>query len=108
MNTVLTPGFGKWVVNLIPLMVLYGAVAGGEVHANWTTPVMINALVVGAMAVTYFAVFIHAPFNLSLSLREYLIYDVDRLLLQLWPSAVFVFFLFIRSPYQNKSEPEEH
>jgi dolichyl-phosphate-mannose-protein mannosyltransferase len=99
---VLTPGFGKWTVNLIPLMVLYGAVAGSEAHAKRTTAVTINALVVGVIAVTYFAIFVDLR-----DLRYYLLYGLDRLLLQLWPSAVFVFFLLIRSPYATARQPEK-
>jgi Dolichyl-phosphate-mannose-protein mannosyltransferase len=93
-DLVLTPGFGKWVVNLIPLMLLYGAVAGGDDYRQRSPSVLLGASVICSMVFTYFMVFVDLPLNLNLS--EYLLYGSDRLFLQLWPSAVFVFFLFVR------------
>lgn len=93
----LTPGFGKWVLNLIPLMLLYGAVVGSNAERRHATSALVGASVICIMGITYFAVLVDVPFNPILSFQDYLVYSLDRLLIQLLPSAVFVFFLVVRS-----------
>jgi Dolichyl-phosphate-mannose-protein mannosyltransferase len=90
---ILGPGFGRWTVNIIPLLFLFGAMAGAEPQAKRSISVMIGGVVTCGMAITYFTVLLNLPFNLSL--QDYLIYGLDRLLLQLWPSALFFLFLSI-------------
>jgi hypothetical protein len=92
----LSPGFGKWVVNPVPLLLLYGVLAGRCIHPKRWVSALIGAAAIGSMAATYFAIFLDLPSNLSL--EYYFIYVLDRLLLQLWPSAVFVYFLLLPSP----------
>jgi Dolichyl-phosphate-mannose-protein mannosyltransferase len=97
----LGPGFGKWIVNPIPFLLLYGVIAGGDTHSKRKISALIGWSVICLMAGTYFTIFVDLPSNFSL--EEYFIYVLDRLLLQLWPSAVFVFFLLLRNPTEGKS-----
>jgi len=48
----------------------------------------------------YFFIFIITPFDLKWNLAT----TLDRLLMQLWPSFIFVFFLFARTPEYMKQE----
>jgi hypothetical protein len=48
----------------------------------------------------YFAVYVITPYDISWHLR----FSLNRLFLQLWPSAIFLFFLLVRTPEQALAE----
>jgi len=102
---VLSPGFGKWVVNPIPLLVLYGVQVGTDIQGKRKTSALIGAVIVCGMAATYLVIFLDLPSNLSL--QYYFFYVLDRLLMQLWPSTVLVFFLLLRSPRSSEGESSD-
>jgi len=46
-----------------------------------------------SMVIGYYLVYIVTPHDLAWHLQ----YSLDRLLLQLWPSAIFVYFMMVRT-----------
>ena len=93
--------FGHWL--LIPgslLLVGLCFVAGkedqGAARPGFRTSVLALALTLGG----YFAVYLITPYDIYWHLR----FSLDRLFLQLWPAAVFLFFLRVRgSPGDARS-----
>ena len=80
------PGF----VVLLGYLLLVGRRAGGTNHPG----IRSAALAWGLMLAGYFMVFIVTPHGLRYQIDT----SLDRLWIQLWPSAVFTFFLFVKTP----------
>jgi hypothetical protein len=84
---------GGWLVGPTIFVVLYAALVGirkkGERDAGTATILTTLALVLGS----YFLIYLITP----IGLRFHLDTSADRLLLQLWPGALFWCFLAIRS-----------
>ena len=78
---------GGRTVGIVPLLVLYGVTA--KVKRNNIASVQTGIAVLVLMLVGYFFVYLATPLNLAYHLST----SLSRLLLQLWPSAVFVFFM---------------
>jgi len=47
-----------------------------------------------------FAVYVITPYDIYWHLR----FSLNRLFLQLWPSAIFLFFMMVRTPEQALAE----
>ena len=96
--------FGQWL--LIPgslLLVGLYFVAGkedqGAARPGFRTCVLALALTLGG----YFAVYLITPYDIYWHLR----FSLGRLFLQLWPAAVFLFFLRVRgSPRDSRKRPD--
>ena len=80
------PGF------IVPLgyLLLVGKHAGGTRHPGTRSA----AMTWGLMLAGYFMIFIITPHGLRYQIDT----SLDRLWIQLWPSAVFTFFLFVKTP----------
>jgi hypothetical protein len=78
---------GGRTMGVVPLLVLYGVTA--KVKRNNIASVQTGMSVLVLMLVGYFFVYLATPLNLAYHLST----SLSRLLLQLWPSAVFVFFM---------------
>jgi len=78
---------GGKIIGITPLLALY-LICGG-VKKNSIPAVRTGAMILGLMLCGYFFVYLTTPMNLAYHLQSSLL----RVLLQLWPSAVFVFFL---------------
>ncbi len=92
--------FGRWMLVPIPaLMIAYFlAIRKKEVCAP--SPGLRTSMLALALTLTgYFAVYLITPYDIYWHLR----FSLSRLFIQLWPSAIFVFFAFSPIPTSNWS-----
>ncbi len=85
--------FGRWL--LIPgTLVLTGFyfAAGKQEHAKPQNGIRTSVLALALTLAGYFAVYLITPYDIYWHLR----FSLTRLLLQLWPSAIFLFFLSVK------------
>jgi hypothetical protein len=62
--------------------------------ANRTPCALLPAGVIGLMLAGYYGIYLTTP----LELKAHLATSIDRLILQLWPMAVFAIFMHLRTP----------
>lgn len=92
--------FGHWL--LIPGTVLlagYYFMVGREVGSKYEAGIRTSVLALGLTLAGYFAVYVITPYDIHWHLRS----SLNRLFLQVWPSAVFLFFLALRTPEQAQA-----
>jgi hypothetical protein len=95
-------GLGGWIIAPIIVLLLYLLLLG--LSKQWKNPNAIAALMtLFLMLLGYFFIFIITPFDLEWHLAT----TLDRLLMQLWPSFIFVFFLYVRTPEYMKQNTAE-
>jgi hypothetical protein len=93
--------FGHWL--LIPgslLLVGLYFVAGKDDRFTKTPGFRTSILALALTLAGYFAIFVITPYDIYWHLR----FSLARLFLQLWPSAVFLFFLAMQVPGASGSE----
>ena len=87
--------FGGW--SLIPVPVLgaaYARLVGKRDDSGQKKEILTATLTLGLMTAGYFAIYVITPYDLKWHLK----YALNRLLVQLWPSVVFLFFMIVRTP----------
>jgi hypothetical protein len=87
--------FGGWL--LIPgtlLIIAYAVTLGKSPGATFRSGAATSACALVLTATGYFAVYVITPYDL----RWHLMWSLDRLFMQLWPSALFLVFVTIRAP----------
>lgn len=85
--------FGHWL--LIPgtlIMIGFYVAAGKEERPKPNVGIRASALALILTLIGYFAVYLITPYDIYWHLR----FSLTRLFLQLWPSAIFLFFLCIK------------
>ena len=87
-------GFGGWVVMLTPLLLMYLLLAGINQERKDRSAIYTGSIALMLMGCGYISVYILTPFDLVWHLST----SLDRLLMQLWPSALFTFFMLTRTP----------
>ena len=88
--------FGARTIGVTPFLALYLLLVGG--YKKSILSVQIGILVLALMLVGYFAVYLTTPLDLAFQLET----SLSRLLLQLWPSGVFIFFM-ATSPTESQN-----
>lgn len=85
--------FGDWlgIPGTVLLLAFYFIAGRGDPARGLATGHRASVLALFLMFVGYFCVYLITPYNLFWHLR----FSLDRLFLQLWPSAIFLFFLLI-------------
>jgi hypothetical protein len=86
--------FGSWL--LIPgpvLMVGYYFAAGKRARSTPQTGLRASTLALAITLAGYFVVYLITPYDIYWHLR----FSLSRLFVQLWPSAIFVFFLLVKT-----------
>jgi hypothetical protein len=96
--------FGNWwiVPGTVLLPVFYFlARSTRRLRSDWALRSCVITL--GLTLAGYFAVYVITPYNIYWHLR----FSLNRLFLQLWPSIIFLFFLFVgrQTPAISQSEP---
>ena len=84
--------FGEWAI--IPatiLLVVYAKLLG---TTAWSDNLRIAAITLGLTLAGYAAIYVITPYNLHWHLR----FSLNRLFLQVWPAALFIFFSAVRAP----------
>jgi hypothetical protein len=79
---------------LLLSLAVYGALLGRTRDPAARRAAQAAALVTGLVALGYGAVYVVSPANLNWLLNH----SLDRLVLHLWPSALFTFFLYAATP----------
>jgi 4-amino-4-deoxy-L-arabinose transferase-like glycosyltransferase len=94
---------GGWAVPVMGILALYLLLLGlSEERKN---PNAIASLVTLCVMLTgYFFIFVISPFDLKWHLAT----TLSRLLIQLWPSFIFIFFLLVRTPEEASSRSRNH
>jgi hypothetical protein len=89
--------FSGW--RLIPLTVglaIYAKLLGAEIAREQRSSISLAIFLLALTLAGYFGVYLITPYDLRWHLR----FSLDRLFLQLWPSALLVFFMAVRTPEQ--------
>jgi hypothetical protein len=94
-------GVGGWVIPILGILAVYLLLLGlSEERKN---PNAISSLIaLCLMLMGYFFIFVISPYDLKWHLAT----TLSRLLLQLWPSFVFIFFLLVRTPEEAISRSQ--
>ena len=90
-------GFGGWSVSILVLLVICLAALGVAVDPE-TRPTIYTLL--GTLCIVFvglFSIFIITPYDLAWHLDS----TLHRLLLQVWPTFLFTFFLIVRPPEET-------
>ena len=91
--------FGTWnrFLPLPALLLVYGFLAGIGLTDKKNVPAMVmGALLILFMLAAYFSIYILTPKDLVWHLET----SLNRLLLQLWPLFILIYFAFVRPPPQ--------
>jgi hypothetical protein len=83
--------FGNWwIVPGTVAMLAFELLTSGKRGPRRELPFLVSAISLGLMLSGYFVIYVITPRDLYWHLR----FSLNRLFLQLWPSAIFLFFLF--------------
>ena len=82
---------GCWLASGVALLVFYLLVRPKRPPERASIP-NVSIVSLGLVLLGYFAIYLITPRDLYWHLR----FSLNRLFLQLWPSAIFLFFLFVR------------
>jgi len=97
------PEFGEWKISMVLVLLAYFLLLG-RLRCLKQKPGLLTAI--GALAITfagYFLVYVITPAELGWQLDN----SLNRILLQLWPSAVVVFFCVTRTPEEVLAVPTQ-
>ena len=92
--------FGAWLILPTPFLLAHIVVARREIssrkgYAPWLTP----ALAISAALAGYYMVYMLTPYELSWHIGS----SFNRLLMQLWPSALLLYAMIVASPPRPSS-----
>jgi hypothetical protein len=76
------------------LLFLYLLYSNVKINDNRKISVFTSLLVLTFMLLGYYWIYLITPYDLSWHLE----WSLDRLLIQLWPSVLFTFFMIVRTP----------
>jgi hypothetical protein len=95
--------FGNWVVPTTVLLVAFGFFIPSSGIRRQETALRSSIITLALTLAGYFAIYVITPNDLYWHLR----FSLNRLFLQVWPSTLFLFFLFCGpSPYRPSPLPE--
>ena len=93
--------FGEWEISMVPVLAAYYLLLG-RLRGVKQKPGLVTAMGTLAIAfVGYFFVYVITPTELDWQLAT----SLSRILLQLWPAAVVVFFCLTRTPEEALAVP---
>jgi hypothetical protein len=96
--------FGGWVVPTTILFLALGFLSPSSGIRRQSTSFRSSVLTLALTLCGYFAVYVITPNDLYWHLR----FSLNRLFLQLWPSTVFLFFLFVSGQPSFASQSESN
>ena len=94
--------FGRWVVSLSACLLFYLLLIGPSIKPKEVTNVVASIIALGIMLIGYFMALVMSPLDLT----GHIATSLNRVLLQLWPSFILVFFLVVRTPDQSLTRSE--
>jgi hypothetical protein len=84
--------FGGWAVSIPLLFIFYVLLVGVRVDVKNKLSVGTSIITLCSMLFGYSMIYVVSPIGLQLQLNT----SLNRILLQLWPSFVFTYFLIVR------------
>jgi len=98
--------FGEWPIPMVPVLFIYGLLMGRTKRQGVSLGIRVAATALAVTLLGYFAIYVITPWA---DLAGHLDSSLNRLLLQLWPSALLLFFLVVRSPEEcSPARPRLH
>jgi hypothetical protein len=88
--------FGEWVFYPVPLLAGYLCCVGVDKEAKNRSGFLTSLVIVSLTLAGYFLVYIITPYDLGWQLSN----SLSRLIVQLWPTMIFAFFLVAATPEQ--------
>lgn len=79
----------------VPVLIIYLLCAGIKIEKEEKTSAATSLIVLSLMLAGYLLIYVISPRNLDWHLKT----SLERLLLQLWPTAVFTYFNLVRPPF---------
>lgn len=95
--------FGGWRANPVYLLAVYPLFLGIRVEEKDKPGVATSIIALCLILTGYFFIYATTPNDLSWHLRT----SLDRLLVQLWPGFVLVYFLTVRAPEQALQQAQQ-
>lgn len=89
--------FGQWKWPLFPMLLIYLSLVGISVEETNRWSLLNSASIVAMMVVVYFVIYLISPHDLTWHITS----SLDRLILQLWPSILLLFFLLAGQPIEQ-------
>lgn len=84
---------GRWLVPIPVLMVAFYYLVKPKIRAGASASVLASTWAMGLTLAGYFFIYLITPYEIYWHLR----FSLDRLFMQIWPSAIFLFFAQVRS-----------
>jgi hypothetical protein len=94
-------GFRKWYAHPTYLLAVYAWLLGVKVGRAGRTSLLTLSATLGLIAAGYFFIYVTTPRDLE----WHLTFSLDRLLIQLWPGLVLLYFFSVRSPEEALAGP---
>jgi hypothetical protein len=89
---------GDWPISILLLLLFYAVVQGFRTKAERGQGIRSLYAILILMLAAYFSFYLVTPFDLLFHLQV----SLNRLMIQLWPSALFVYFLTVRRPEETQ------
>jgi len=86
--------FGNWAVAIIPLLAFYLLLLGVRLDEKRKRNVMASISILTLMFLGFLAIYVIS----SRDVDWLIVTSLDRLISQLWPSIIFIFFLTVKTP----------
>jgi hypothetical protein len=86
--------FGSWTVNVIPLLGFYLLLVGVRIEEKRKRSVIASLGILSFMMAGFLIIYLIS----SRDLTWLIVTSLERLISQLWPSLVFIFFLVVKTP----------
>jgi 4-amino-4-deoxy-L-arabinose transferase-like glycosyltransferase len=86
--------FGGWFAPILLVLAFYALLVGFDDNEKCRKPAIAAALTVATSAVGYLFVYIVTPHDVAWQLK----WSLERVLMQLWPAAIFSAFVLMRTP----------
>lgn len=93
-------GFRNWYAHPTYLLAIYAWLLGVKVERDERASLLTMLMTLGFIAAGYFFIYVTTPRDLEWQLT----FSLDRLLIQLWPSFVLLYFYSVRSPEDSLGE----
>jgi 4-amino-4-deoxy-L-arabinose transferase-like glycosyltransferase len=87
-------GFGRWTVSVVPLLTFYLLLLGVRAGSEQKKNVVASLVTLSLMMAGFLAMYLIT----SRDLAWLIVTSLERLISQLWPGLIFIFFLIVKTP----------
>lgn len=88
--------FGRWSASLTAVLVGYLLLVGAAIKGIEVTSIVSSFITIAIMVAGFFAALVLSP----LDVQGHISSSLNRVLLEIWPSVIFLLFLVVRTPEQ--------